>query len=535
MSIPLWAHQQAAVDQLGPLGRGGLWFEMGAGKTRAALSLAVDHWDCRKVLVLCPKAVIRVWPKELIACGLSDWQAYPLDTGTGAKRAAQVELAGIAADVYGERVAVILNYEATIRDPLTSALTGQDWDLVVLDEAHRIKAPEGAVSIVAARICSRAEHVLGLTGTPMPHGLLDVWAQFRSVAPSVFPETFAEFKQRYAVTNEQDIRARCTRKWGLRDLAELNALPVPMPDPVRAEATNRFGPRAVFRRQQGPIEGRAAEEWIGILGERAVSTFVSGPKFRHLRDRVKRYQREEELAARIDPWVYRVRTREVLDLPAERDVERVGLLEGKARAIYQQLEAELVAAIGTGEVTAANEDVKLLRLAQVVQGYAIDSETGETVHIHDAKASLLADLLDDLDAGEPLVVFGRFHEDLDGIARVCDKAGRTHLELSGRRNELSAWQAGEASVLIVQLQAGAEGNDFTRARIQVYYAMYFNAGSYQQTRARIMRPGQSQDVTYVHLICAGTVDDVIYEVLRKREELVQGVLRRLGRRGGKAA
>jgi SNF2 family DNA or RNA helicase len=529
--IELWAHQHAAVDQLAPLGRGGLWFEMGAGKTRAALALAVDHWDCRKVLVICPKAVVRVWPKELLACGLSDWQAYPLDTGTGAKRAAQVELAGIAADVYGERVAVILNYEATIREPMTGALTGHDWDLVVLDEAHRIKAPEGAASLVAARICSRAKHVLCLTGTPMPHGPLDVWAQFRSVAPEVLPETFAEFKARYAVTNEQDIRARSTRKWGARDLAELNALPVPMTGEIRAEATKRFGPRAVFQRHQGVIEGRAAEEWVGVLGERAVSTFVSGPKFRHIRDRVKHYQREEELAARIDPWVYRVRTREVLDLPAERDVERVGLLGGKARAIYQQLEDELVAAIGTGEVTAANEDVKLLRLAQVVQGYAIDSETGETVHIHDAKASLLADLLDDLDAEEPLVVFGRFHEDLDAIARVCDKAGRSHLELSGRRNELAAWQAGEADVLIVQLQAGAEGNDFTRARVQVYYALYFNAGSYRQTRARIMRPGQTQDVTYVHLVCAGTVDDIIYEVLRKREELVQGVLRRLGRRG----
>lgn len=72
---------------------------MGAGKTRAALSLAVDHWGCRKVLVICPKAVVRVWPKELAACGLTDWLAYPLDVGTGAKRAAQVELAGIAAAV----------------------------------------------------------------------------------------------------------------------------------------------------------------------------------------------------------------------------------------------------------------------------------------------------------------------------------------------------------------------------------------------------------------------------------------------------
>lgn len=67
MSIPLWAHQQAAVDQLTPLGSGGLWFEMGAGKTRAALALAADHWDCRRVLVICPKAVVRVWPKELAA------------------------------------------------------------------------------------------------------------------------------------------------------------------------------------------------------------------------------------------------------------------------------------------------------------------------------------------------------------------------------------------------------------------------------------------------------------------------------------
>ena len=462
----LWPHQRAAVDFIAPLGRGMLAMDMGTGKTLAALAL-LEEWGCKRVLILCPKSVVSVWPQEFQKHTGQTWRVVPLEKGSVGKRTQKLTTALLCSEADQRPCAVILNYDAVIHKPLgpnkkeKGVLVSTPWDCVIMDESHRIKSPGGKQSLVVSQIARNSEHPLGLTGTPMPHSPLDVYAQFRAIDPRVFGYRFDDFRERYAVMEERS-------RW----IPERN----------------------------------------GQRGRRQTYHEITG------------YQNLGELHDRMYTATYRVTSDEVLDLPDVMDVERYCLLAPKAKRIYDALETDLIAEIESGLVTAQNALTQLLRLAQVANGFAVDAATNETHQVGTEKAELLADVLEDLPGDEPLVVFCRFHNDLDTVHGVVAEAGRTSCELSGRRNELAAWQAGETNVLVAQLQAGGLGVDLTRARYQVYFALDFNLGSYLQTRKRIHRPGQTRNVTYIHLIAAGTVDDRVYAALAQREQVVTGVL-----------
>jgi len=218
--------------------------------------------------------------------------------------------------------------------------------------------------------------------------------------------------------------------------------------------------------------------------------------------------------------------KDVLDLPPEMHITHTCQLGAEARAVYRSLERDLIAEIHAGEVIASNALVKLLRLQQITGGY-VRTVDGEDVQIDSAKMNLLRDVLEDIAPDEPIVVFCRFHKDLSAVNRVADETGRRSLELSGRIDELKRWQAGEAPVLAVQIDSGGVGIDLTRARYAIYFSLGFSLGSYEQSLARIHRPGQTRPVEYIHLLAKGTVDEKVMTALAQRADVVNSVLHQM--------
>ena len=218
--------------------------------------------------------------------------------------------------------------------------------------------------------------------------------------------------------------------------------------------------------------------------------------------------------------------KDVLDLPPEMHVTLTCELGPEARRAYRSLKRNLMAELDAGEVTVANALVKLLRLQQITGGY-IRTDDGQDVQIDSAKMNLLRDVLEDIDPHEPVIVFCRFHKDLEVVNRVADETGRRSLELSGRMDELKRWQAGEAPVLAVQIDSGGVGVDLTRARYSIYYSLGFSLGSYEQSLARIHRPGQSRPVEYIHLLARDTVDEQVMAALARRSDVVNSVLQQM--------
>lgn len=253
--------------------------------------------------------------------------------------------------------------------------------------------------------------------------------------------------------------------------------------------------------------------------------------------KVKAWKNQDELTGRLDAHSWRVTADEVLDLP-EAIHETISVeLSPKVQRFYRSFEREMAAEIEQGTVTAANALTKLLRLQQATGGYA-RLDGGATVTPIDgipSKRLALQDRLKDMPATEAVVVFCRFRSDLDDVAAAARELGREYAEVSGERKDLERWQAGDAVILGVQMQSGGVGIDCSRAAYAFYYSLGFSLGDYEQSLARLRRPGQTRCVRYYHLVCNGTVDEQVYAALRERRNVVDAVLQKLSPRKGAVA
>ena len=441
-----WRHQLRAYRFAEAMPAAMLALEMGCGKSKVVVDLIVNL-GLNRALIVCPLSVVDVWPAQFRSHAGAPARVLALGDG-GVKE--KTRALATALEVTQGPLVVVVNYESAWREPLSSLLLAQWWPLAVLDESHRVKAPGGKASLFCNRLREHAARRLALTGTPMPHSPLDLYAQYRFLDPGVFGTSFVRFRTHYAV--------------------------------------------------------------MGGYQNHQVTGF----------------QHEDELAANFERLAFRVKASDVLDLPEVQHVTRTCRLSGEEARVYAELASELIAGVRSGIVTASNALVKLLRLQQVASGYVRDDE-GHDTELGTSKRALLADVLEDLPRREPVVVFCRFHHDLDTVRTVATEHGRSCAELSGRVNELAAWQRGDADVLAVQIQAGGVGIDLTRARYCVMFSVGYSLGEYEQALARVHRPGQTRPVVYVHLLAAHTVDDDVYAALDAKRDAVEAVLERMKR------
>lgn len=245
---------------------------------------------------------------------------------------------------------------------------------------------------------------------------------------------------------------------------------------------------------------------------------------------VRRWLNLDELAEKFYSRAHRVMAEDVLDLPDKVDTVIPVTLGKTGRKIYDTMRDEFVAELETAGgpemISASNALVKLLRLQQITGG-SLPSESGEPHEIDDAKLLALTDLVEDL-GGETVVVFARFRADLDQVRRVAEKLKLPFGELSGRVNDLDGNQLPDrvrGGLFAVQIQSGGSGVDLTAASCCVYWSLGYSLGEYEQSVARLHRPGQTRTTRYWHLVAEDTVDEAVYHALRDRAEVVGRVLR----------
>jgi SNF2 family DNA or RNA helicase len=238
---------------------------------------------------------------------------------------------------------------------------------------------------------------------------------------------------------------------------------------------------------------------------------------------------EEEFQRRLDYLTYRVEADDVLDLPPAVEQTRYCQLGSAEKKAYASLKEHLIAEVEGGFVTASNALTKILRLQQICQGY-VEDEDGVCHRVGDAKAKALRDVLLDLGDDEPVVVFCRFHSDLDQVHEVCKGIGRNSLELSGRVNQLQEFKGGGDSIIAVQIQSGGVGVDLSRAAYSIYFCPTYDGGAYQQSLRRTRRPTKHLhgSYIYIYLVAEGTIDRDVYAALKAKENLSDRVFAGMG-------
>ena len=216
--------------------------------------------------------------------------------------------------------------------------------------------------------------------------------------------------------------------------------------------------------------------------------------------------------------------RSVLTLPPVVETERTYIMDGAVLATYKKMRDEFVLELEGGKITAANAGVKLQKLRQITSGWVYDNgKPPRAVALHDRKRQLLTDILEE-NGDDPLVVFCSFTADLAQVRQASEAGGYLYRELSGRENGLSDWQAGNGVVLGVQLQAGSEGIDLTRAAVAVFFSPSHSLLDNEQARGRVHRPGQRRSTTFVSLIAEASIDRAIQAATEAKRDLVDYIL-----------
>lgn len=164
--LALRDYQLVARDYLRERGKAGLFLDMGLGKT--AISLAALEPEHLPALVVAPKRVAEeVWDVE--AAKFRPDLSVSVAMGDPAARAAALR-AGADITVIGRD---------NLRDVLS--VRSRPWRTLIVDELSGYKNRASvrwktARKLVAAA-GSKVAQVWGLTGTPSPNGLMDLWAQ----------------------------------------------------------------------------------------------------------------------------------------------------------------------------------------------------------------------------------------------------------------------------------------------------------------------------------------------------------------------
>lgn len=242
---------------------------------------------------------------------------------------------------------------------------------------------------------------------------------------------------------------------------------------------------------------------------------------------ISRFKNLDDLHRKLDSISFRVMAEDVLDLPESVHVVRYAELEEKACTYYKDLRDEFIVSLNDKTLIADNVLVKLLRLQQITGGF-LKWDQGEYEQVSSAKLGVLDEVLEDLPtveidgkvSKEPVVVFCRFHQEMDAIKKLAKCKGYTVAEESGRVKELARWQSGLCTMLLVQIQSGSEGIDLTRARYAIYYSKAYSLGLYQQSLRRLLRPGQTRTCVYIHLLVRHTVDEDIEMCLDRKMDII---------------
>lgn len=169
----------------------GLFLEQGLGKTVITLTaiwiLLYDYFDATKVLVIAPLRVARdTWSREC-----EKWEhlrGLSISKVLGSERERKMALYQ-KADIY------VIN-----RENVEWLIKNKEWDFdtVIIDELSSFKSPSSKRFRALKKVRHKIKRIVGLTGTPAPNGLLDIWSQIYLLdGGERLGRTYSGYRSRY--------------------------------------------------------------------------------------------------------------------------------------------------------------------------------------------------------------------------------------------------------------------------------------------------------------------------------------------------
>jgi len=192
----------------------GLLLDMGMGKTAITLTaieqLVYDYFSVRKALVIAPlRPALETWPTEIEKWDHTKHMSYSVVIGTKQERLTALER---DADVY------IINRE-NVQWLVDFYRKKWPFDMVVIDELSSFKSNKAQRFRALRKVRPYISRIVGLTGTPSPNGLLDLWPEmFLLDEGKTLGRTLTVYRDSYFVPDKRN--AQMIFSWKPRPDAE---------------------------------------------------------------------------------------------------------------------------------------------------------------------------------------------------------------------------------------------------------------------------------------------------------------------------
>jgi SNF2 family DNA or RNA helicase len=431
---------------------------MGLGKTIITLFAIADllrSGQIKTVLIVAPKRVAQsVWSKEI-----EKWQQISHLTiskilGTEKERKKALT----------EKTHIHIVNKENLCWLLGQFQGNFPYDMLVIDELSAFKSHSSARFKALVVIRDKIKRVFGLTGTPRPNGLIDLWSQMYILdGGKRLGHKITHFREEYFTPGQSNghvvynYNLKGTRK---KDKAD-----------------------SVMTLMGLDIHEKVIYEKIGDI---CISM------------KAKDY-------LELPPCIYRT-----ILLDMDKETSRQYYKFERDQVIKFQEDTQTVTATSAAVLTN-----KLLQFANGGIYYHEPDRPPVYAEVHKTKLDALEEIIEEYE-GSPVMVFYWYKHDLDRLKRHFSKRKPRELK---KEKDIDDWNAGKINLLFVHPQSAGHGlNLQAGGNIIVWFSMIWSLELYLQANARLDRQGQLNGVIIHHLIMAGTMDEQAYERLLLREQ-----------------
>ena len=433
-------------------GRAILADEVGLGKTIEAGIVLKEYLlrgAVRTALVLVPASLCEQWRAEL-------WEKFELDFVVSRGPAGQ----------WGRHPLVISSLETARHERHRRRVRGANYDMVVVDEAHRLR---NHLTLGWKFINDlNPRYLMLVTATPVQNDLRELYNLATLVRPGTVG-TFSQFRRNF-LSGHDKRTPRNTPK--LRTL-----LKGVMIRTRRADTDIVFAPRRVETLwvSQSPAERRL---------------------YREISDFIYEGVRAEDGA------------------PGRRHYFTLVVLQ-------KEMGSSWAAARSTLEKLSRNPDgfdAKRLR--------HLAAQAGEA-GVQQGKVRSLLKRIEAL-KGQKAIVFTQFRSTQDSIVRALRETGIEpavfHGELGWREKEEALERFRTSLPVLVSTEAGGEGRNLQFCQIVFNYDLPWNPMRVEQRIGRVHRLGQEHPVRVINLVARGTIESYVLEILDKKIRMFELVV-----------
>ena len=527
-----------------PLSKGALLAdEVGLGKTIEAGLVLSQKWAERKrrILVITPANLRKQWYQELnekffLPCRLLETKSYNAAVKVGNFRPFEADNA-----------IVICSYQFARNKAADVANT--PWDLVVMDEAHRLRNVYKPSNVIAntLKMALTNKHKLLLTATPLQNSLLELFGLVSFIDEHAFGD-LKSFREQFSNLTQDEVFN--TLKARLKPICHrtlrrqvTSYVPFTKRLPMVEEFTPEEGEDRLYnlvseylRRDnlQALPAGQRSLITLVLRKLLASSTFAIAGALESIANRLRAKLQKNEPAEAAETELEN--DYEALDETAEEWSEDSSgqSLSTTDRAAIQAEIAELDAFAGLAvSITHNAKGVALVKALTIAFAKARELGAAEKAIIFTESRktqSYLLRVLADSPFKDGIVLFNGTNND-DGSRAIYAAwlerhAGTDRITGSKTADMRSALvdYFREAGRIMIATEAGAEGINLQFCSLVVNYDLPWNPQRIEQRIGRCHRYGQKHDVVVVNFLNRkNEADKRVFELLSEKFQLFEGV------------